>query len=88
MENICSANNYKLIEFVNIIDGILMCFSFIYVTNDLREDAYICPIYAMKRTTESAIYVMELWLWDDFKWLFNIQSVHLLKWKLSISPLR
>ena len=67
MENICSANNYKLIEFVNIIDGILMCFSFIYVTNDLREDAYICSIYAMKRTTESAIYVMELWLWDDFK---------------------
>ena len=56
-----------------------MCFSFIYVTNDLREDAYICPIYAMKRTTESAIYVMELWLWDDFKRLFNIQSVHLLK---------
>ena len=56
-----------------------MCFSFIYVTNDLREDAYICPIYAMKRTTESGIYVMELWLWDDFKWLFNIQSVHLLK---------
>ena len=88
MENICSANNYKLIEFVNIIDGILMCFSFIYVTNDLREDAYICSIYAMKRTTESAFYVMELWLWDDFKWLFNIQSVHLLKWKLSISSLR
>ena len=35
-------------------------FSFIYVTNDLREDAYTCPIYAMNRTTESAIYVMEL----------------------------
>ena len=29
-------------------------FSFIYVTNALREDAYICPIYAMNRTTESA----------------------------------
>ena len=35
-------------------------FSFIYVTNDLREDAYICPIYTVNRTTESAIYVMEL----------------------------
>ena len=35
-------------------------FSFIYVTNDLREDAYTCPIYAVNRTTESAIYVMEL----------------------------
>ena len=35
-------------------------FSFIYVTNDLREDAYTCPIYAMNCTTESAIYVMEL----------------------------
>ena len=35
-------------------------FSFIYVTNDLREDAYTCPIYAMNCTTKSAIYVMEL----------------------------
>ena len=35
-------------------------FSFIYVMNDLCEDAYICPIYAMNCTTESAIYVMEL----------------------------
>ena len=35
-------------------------FSFIYVTNDLREDAYTCPIYAVNRTTESALYVMEL----------------------------
>ena len=35
-------------------------FSFIYVTNDLREDAYTCPIYAVNRTTESAIHVMEL----------------------------
>ena len=35
-------------------------FSFIYVTNDLREDAYICPINIMNRTTKSAIYVMEL----------------------------
>ena len=29
-------------------------FSFIYIMDDLREDAYTCPIYAMKRTTESA----------------------------------
>ena len=29
-------------------------FSFIYTVNDLREDAYTCPIYAMNRTTESA----------------------------------
>mgnify|MGYP006924872108 FL=1 len=29
-------------------------FSFIYAVNDLREDAYTCPIYAMNRTTESA----------------------------------
>ena len=35
-------------------------FSFIYVTNDLREDAYTCPINVMDCTTESAIYVMEL----------------------------
>ena len=35
-------------------------FSFIYVTNDLREDAYTCPINIMNRTTKSAIYVMEL----------------------------
>ena len=35
-------------------------FSLIYVTNDLWEDAYICPIYAVDCTTESAIYVMEL----------------------------
>ena len=37
-------------------------FSFIYAVNDLREDAYTCPIYAMNCTTKSAIYVMELWL--------------------------
>ena len=35
-------------------------FSFIYAVNDLREDAYICPIYAVNCTTGSAIYVMEL----------------------------
>jgi len=29
-------------------------------TNDLREDAYTCPVNAVNRTTESAIYVMEL----------------------------
>ena len=29
-------------------------FSFIYAVNDLCEDAYTCPIYAMNRTTESA----------------------------------
>ena len=28
--------------------------------DDLWEDAYTCPIYAVKRTTEAAIYVMEL----------------------------
>ena len=35
-------------------------FSFIYVTNDLRENAYTCLINVMDCTTESAIYVMEL----------------------------
>ena len=35
-------------------------FSFIYAVNDLWEDAYTCPIYAVNCTTESAIYVMEL----------------------------
>ena len=35
-------------------------FSFIYVTNDLRKDAYTCPIKVMNRTTKSVIYVMEL----------------------------
>ena len=35
-------------------------FSFIYVMNDLWENAYTCPIYAVACTTESAIYVMEL----------------------------
>ena len=29
-------------------------------TNDLWEDAYICPVNVMNCTTESAIYVMEL----------------------------
>ena len=29
-------------------------FSFIYAVNDLWEDDYTCPIYAMNRTTESA----------------------------------
>ena len=29
-------------------------FSFIYVMDDLWEDAYICPIYTVDRTTESA----------------------------------
>ena len=29
-------------------------FSFIYVMDDLWEDAYTCPIYAVNRTTESA----------------------------------
>ena len=37
-------------------------FSFIYVMDNLWEDAYICPVNVMNRTTESAIYVMELWL--------------------------
>ena len=35
-------------------------FSFIYVTNDLREDAYTCPINVVNRTTKSVIYVIEL----------------------------
>ena len=35
-------------------------FLFLYTVNALWEDAYTCPIYAMKRTTGSAIYVMEL----------------------------
>ncbi len=35
-------------------------FSFIYAVNELREDAYTCPINVMNRTTKSAIYVMEL----------------------------
>ena len=29
-------------------------FSFIYIMDDLWENAYTCLIYAMKRTTESA----------------------------------
>ena len=29
-------------------------FSFIYIMDDLREDAYTCQIYAVNRTTESA----------------------------------
>ena len=29
-------------------------FSFIYAVNDLWEDAYTCPIYAVNCTTESA----------------------------------
>ena len=35
-------------------------FSFIYAVNDLWEDTYTCLIYAVNRTTESAIYVKEL----------------------------
>ena len=35
-------------------------FSFIYVMDDLWEDAYTCPINVMDCTTESAIYVMGL----------------------------
>ena len=35
-------------------------FSFIYVMDDLLEDAYTCPINVMDCTTKSAIYVMEL----------------------------
>ena len=51
-------------------------FSFIYVTNDLWEDAYICPIYAMKRTTKSAIYVMELTImgWVSIGLKLNLPS--------------
>ena len=35
-------------------------FSFIYAVNDLWEDAYTYQVNIMNRTTESAIYVMEL----------------------------
>ena len=35
-------------------------FLFLYTVNALWEDAYICPIYAMNCTTESAIYVLEV----------------------------
>ena len=35
-------------------------FSFIYIMDDLWEDAYTCPIYAVKRTTESANLRYEL----------------------------
>jgi hypothetical protein len=35
-------------------------FSFIYVTNALREVAYTCPINAVNCTTKSAIYVLEV----------------------------
>ena len=35
-------------------------FSFIYVMDDLWEDAYTCPVNVMNCTTRSAIYVMEL----------------------------
>ena len=35
-------------------------FSFIYVMDDLWEDAYTCPVNVMNCTTESVIYVMEL----------------------------
>ena len=41
-------------------------FSFIYVMDDLWEDAYICPVNVMNRTTESAIYVMELTVTFEF----------------------
>ena len=49
-------------------------FSFIYVTNDLWEDAYTCPIYAMNCTKKSAIYVMEfpefhLWFLPFATWI-------------------
>ena len=60
-------------------EGIHIClhrFSFIYVTNDLWENAYICPIYAMKRTTKSAIYVMELTImgWVSIGLKLNLHS--------------
>ena len=59
-------------------------FSFIYVTNDLREDAYICPINIMNRTTKSAIYVMELsefhlWVLPLVTWIdgfHRLKSLH------------
>ena len=51
----------SLISIAHKENNICLCrFSFIYVTNDLREDAYTCPINVINRTTKSAIYVMEL----------------------------
>ena len=50
-------------------------FSFIYIMDDLREDAYTCPIYAVNRTTESAIYVMELTVIFVFCRLLSLAAV-------------
>ena len=41
--------------------------------NDLWEDAYTCPIYAMNCTTKSAIYVMEK---DGFVELIGKENFH------------
>ena len=51
-------------------------FSFIYAVNDLWENAYIRPIYAVNCTTESAIYVMELWF-------ILISAARNLDWRIS-----
>ena len=51
-------------------------FSFIYVMDDLWEDAYTCPVNVMNCTTESAIYVMELWL-------ILISAARNLDWRIS-----
>ena len=54
-------------------------FLFLYTVNALWEDAYTCPIYAVNRTTESAIHVMELAVmgWTPMKeWQ---KSIYILK---------
>ena len=55
-------------------------FSFIYAVNDLWEDAYICPINIMNRTTKSAIYVRELpefklWLLPLVTWIDGLSQL-------------
>ena len=77
-------------------------FSFIYVMDDLWEDAYICPIYTVNRTTKSAIYVMELPVmgWVPIKkggrlkavifnilWFANPKRAHLPEFHLWVLPL-
>ena len=52
-------------------------FLFLYIVNDLWNAVYTCPANIMNRTTKSAIYVMELWLWDGCLWVtaeINLQT--------------
>ena len=69
--------------------------------NDLWEDAYTCPINVMNCTTRSAIYVMELRLWDeclsrrwrlnavifDVLWFATPKRAHLPEFHLWVLPL-